>query len=112
MIITVNDTVFETETTLNDLIVIGEDFDIDGYRVYQLDWWSLSKQDRVTIVQEVFRDNNDTIYDSEHWCDVKLLRSFITGEFKIIVSDLILDESFLEKVLQDNLLPIWEVFEM
>lgn len=112
MIITANDTVLETETTLNDIIVIGDDFDINGYRVYQLDWWGLSKQDRVTIVQEVFRDNNDTIYDSEHWCDVKLLRSFSTGEFKIIVSDLVLNESFLEKVLQDNLLPIWEVFEM
>lgn len=112
MIITANNTVLETETTLNDIIVIGDDFDINGYRVYQLDWWGLSKQDRVTIVQEVFRNNNDTVYDSKHWCDVKLLRSFNTGEFKIIVSDLILDESFLEKVLQDNLLPIWEVFEM
>ena len=43
MIITTNNTVLETKTTLNDIIVIGDDFDINGYRVYQLDWWGLSK---------------------------------------------------------------------
>lgn len=58
MIITVNDTVFETETTLNDLIVIGEDFDINGYRVYQLDWWGIDESERKTILEHIARDIN------------------------------------------------------
>ena len=110
MIITVNDTVFETETTLNDLIVIGEDFDINGYRVYQLDWWGMNEIERKTILEHIARDINVDIDDYINWYDMKLLRNFKTAEFTIMISDFKLNENNLNQIIEDQCVPIWKVW--
>lgn len=108
MIITIDNRSIETQASLNDLIVIGEDFDIIGYRVYQLDWWSLSKQDVDTILTN-FIDNNNPDCEHQSWYDMKLLRDLHTGLFKIIVSDHVLDGIIIEMILENQSLTIGEI---
>ena len=110
MIITVNDTVFETETTLNDLIVIGEHFDIDGYRVYQLDWWGINESERKIILEHIAQDINVDIDDYINWYDMKLLRNFKTAEFTIMISDFKLNKNNLNQIIEDQCVPIWKVW--
>lgn len=111
MIITIDNRSIETQTSLNDLIVIGEDFDIIGYRVYQLDWWSLSKQDVDTILTN-FIDNNETNHEHQSWYDMKLLRELRTGFFKILISDEVLDGIKIERILENHLLTIGEILSL
>lgn len=108
MIITIDNRSIETQASLNDLIVIGEDFDIIGHRVYQLDWWSLSKQDVDTILTN-FIDNNNSDCEHQSWYDMKLLRDLYTGLFKIIVSNQVLDGIQIEMILENQSLTIGEI---
>lgn len=111
MIMIANKNVIDISESLNNLIVIGEDFDINGYRVYQLDWWSISENNRKKILKNLSIKMDTDINDYINWYDVKLLRKFETFEFFIIIADFQLHTSNLDQIIKNKTLPIWEVID-
>ncbi len=111
MIMTINNTVLETKTTLNDIIIIGDDFDIIGYRVYQLDWWGMNEADRKTILEYIAQSIDIDVDDYANWHDMKLLRNFETAELTIIISDFRLNKNNLNQIIEEQCVPIWKVWE-
>lgn len=110
MIMTTNNAVLETKSSLNDILVIGEDFDINGYRVYQLDWWGIEELERKTILEIIAQDIDVDVDDYVYWHDMKLLRSFETDELTIMISDFKLNANNLNRIIEEHCVPIWEIW--
>lgn len=110
MIMTTNNTVLEIKSALNDILVIGDDFDINGYRVYQLDWWGLDELDRKAILESIAQDIDVDVDDYVNWYDMKLLRNFETAELTIMISDFKLNANNLNQIIEEHCVPIWKIW--